>query len=144
MVIQVIRTVSFGSSIPYGIGILIGFRFSFLLIFKLFEAVRSLRSKILVSRFSSSIDLLANLMEWQIRRIFPFAIFCSLYEMRFWNVEKMSEKEKRERRLDILLMDFSMKLSKIFFFYLLYKIDFINMHSGKIFTMWTKSQTVVN
>ena len=44
----------------------------------------------------------------------------------------MSEKEKRERRLDILLMDFSMKLSKIFFFYLLYKIDFINMHSGKI------------
>lgn len=61
--IQVIRTVSFGSSIPYGIGILIGFRFSFLLIFKLFEAVRSLRSKILVSRFSSSIDLLANLME---------------------------------------------------------------------------------
>lgn len=47
----------------------------------------------------------------------------------------MSEKEKKEK-IRYFANGFLNEIKKIrSFFYLLYKIDFINMHNGKIFTM---------
>lgn len=115
------------------------FFFLFFILIELFFVVaryfRSIFQIEVVWCFSSLIGKFDDKLGIVECRFFLLLVSCSfvVYEMGLWNIEKIRKKKKEKERgkLGILLMDFSMKLSKVFF--LSSSLwGFINMHNGKI------------